>query len=425
MPKLMIIAGENSGMFYPIDQANLIIGRSTEVIISLQDPRASRKHAAISKIDNEFYLEDLQSQNGTFLNGQIIKQRCKLKDKDNIRVGNTWFTFSIEENIADTGNCFHGYQILEKILEDTTGKIFIAEQKSLQRNVLLWIMDVLGSSQEQSSTHNIFIENISKIAHLFHPNIMMLLDFAILEHLCLCSFEEVDFHSHVHNYVEKNAPISIEKILHLAIQAASALEYAHANNIFHLHLTSKNILILPQQQDRIVLTELGVSLFLNATGLLNTKNILGTWEYIAPEQIIPGSKIDQRTDIYAYGCFLYHLLTGMPPFSTDSPSGLSKSHLEDAPAPLLGKRADIPESFANLVHICLAKKIEERFSSFSEIKLELLNIQKKLAQKKATSTIPVSRTSITLKKWWFIFPILAILLGILGFFSLPLFSNFF
>ncbi len=426
MPKLTIIAGENSGTSYSFD-VETTLGRSTEASITLQDLRASRKHARVVRIEHDFYVEDLQSQNGTFLNGQKVKQRCKLVDKDNIRIGNTYLSFSLKDDAIGTGAYFCGYQIAQKLIEDATGTIFLAEQKSLQRNVLLWVFPLSRhDAGSLTPAHQTFIEQISQISNFFHPNLLMVLDFDITEQHCFCAFEQANIEANLRSCV-KNHPLPMPKILEIALQVASGLQYAHNHNMLHLHLTSKNILIQPDAQDRVIITELGVAKFLSSATigsglgghLTKTTGILGVSEYIAPEQIHGETLPGVGTDIYSFGCLLYHLLTGNPPFVADKPSDLAQMHLDHNPVPILDYRPDAHPDLVKLVERCLEKNIIDRYSSFQEITIALQEIQKQIQLQQSIASQKTDSAATTLIRWWILGPIMAALLGALTFFATP------
>lgn len=318
MAKVTIIEGENKGNTYSFDDEEVVMGRSTETTFPIKDLRSSRKHARIYKIENYFYLEDLQSQNGTFLNGKKI-QKSRLSDQDTIRIGSTSISFTALESL-EKESIFCGYRVIDKLREDESGIMYLAEQVSLKRDVLLWVFPFGMAGSEENSIINaqkIFIAQISSLSKLFHRNILMLMDFSMSNQYWYCSFEKVDLNYSIRNYLKKNHPLDISKILDIAIQVASGMDYAHSNGVFHSHLTSKNILLQPGNEERAVITEFGVSRFLSESTISDASKstgIFATSEYIAPEQITPKESTPTKIDIYSYGCFLYHILAGVLPF---------------------------------------------------------------------------------------------------------------
>lgn len=428
MSKLTITIGENKGKSHTFD-TEAVMGRSPDVQLVLNDLHSSRKHARVVKINGEFFLEDMGSQNGTFLNGHRIKEPEKIKNNDRIRIGSTWINFITEEESLVPGEYFLTYKIIKEVAQETSGNIYLAEQSALQKNVLLWVLPQESFKDQASQAEENFFKQISTVASLFHPNIMLLMDFAVTSQYFYCAFEEVDFTSNIKNYLKEHHPLSSEEVLEIALQVAQGLSYAHGQNICHLHLSSKNVLIQHGHKTRVVLTELGVSQFLSdtPTGAANTTtSFLGTSEYISPEQISGKVSNGIAADIYSYGCLLYHLLSGVPPFEANNMTELAMMHVEQQPRPLNEIRKDISPELVNLIQRCMQKDQANRYAAFEEIIKELRRLQqqqdflKMLQSDVGRALIEKTLGKTTLKKWWFILPLLAILLGCLTFFLLPL-----
>ncbi|HPY74639.1 MAG: protein kinase [Planctomycetes bacterium] len=420
MPNLSIIEGKNKGALFPFSKEEIFLGRATDVDISLKDLRSSRRHARIFQKGLDYYIEDIHSQNGTYLNGKKIQAPCKLQNKDQIRIGNTILVFSLELASLAKGNYFYGYQIQEKLLEDNTGAIYWAEQSSLKRDVLLWILPIFNIekvSQPMKQMQELFLQQISYIANLFHRNLHMLIDFAITDQYFYCSFEKVDLEATIRKYIEDNSPIRLEKAVSIAMEIASGMAYAHDNKTLHLHLTSHNILVQPSQRDRVVLREFGVARFISEatiSDVTKSTGILGVTEYISPEQITEKESVRPETDIYSYGCLLYHLFTGHLPFEANSSVALAKMHVSDKPLPITQYRENISSRLVKLVEKCMEKEVKKRFTSFHEI-LEIL-------QEITTENSFESSDFLKLKAkrktpWlaWIFFPMISAILSILFF----------
>lgn len=428
MAKLTITQGENKGASCTLEN-EAFMGRSPDTTLVIKDLRASRKHARVVKIANDYYLEDMNSQNGTLLNGHRITTQVKLKNKDSIRIGNTWINFILDDESLSPGGTFLNYTILEEISQEETGNLYLATQASLERNVILWALPVEAITYQADQAEQNFFQRISTVASLFHRNIMMLMDFAVTSRYYYCAFEEVDFRSNIRNYLkDKNTP-SLEEVLDIAIQIAGGMSYAHKQKVLHLHLTSKNVLIQTGAYRRVVLTEFGVSRFLSemTTSNYHTRSgILGVSEYIAPEQISGEIPETPATDIYSYGCLLYQLLSGMPPFSATDAATLVRLHTEESPPPLKEIRRDIPDTIAMMVHSCMEKNPANRYPSFDLILKQLQAFQREQEFLKAvhgsggTAVLKKYIGEKILHRWWYLFCTLAFLLGTLVFFLLPL-----
>lgn len=430
MAKLTITQGENKGISLEIEEV-VIMGRSPETNLVIKDLRASRKHARVVKMGDECHLEDMNSQNGTLLNGQRISGQVKLKNKDNIRIGNTWITFSVDEESLSAGGTFLNYTILNEIAKEESGNFYLAAQAALERNVIIWALPVQTITYQAEQARENFFKRISTVASLFHRNIMMLMDFAVTGQYYYCAFEEVDFGSNIRNYLKNNPLPSLAEAMDIAIQIAKGMTYAHKQNVLHLHLTSKNVLIQTGAYRRVVLTEFGVSRFLSemtssSGGGHTTTGILGISEYIAPEQISGAVPESAATDIYSYGCLLYHLFGGKPPFPTTDASRLVRFHAEEKPVSLREVRREVPEAIDRLVQSCMEKDPADRYPSFDAILQQLQTFQAEQDFAKIVHS-PEGRNMLkkylgekTLLHWWLILPLVAAITGILVFFGLPL-----
>lgn len=427
MARLTIITGEGAGSNFDFKE-NIILGRSPDVNCVLKDLRASRKHSQILAIDDEFYLEDLQSNNGTFLNGRRIKNREKLKNGDNVRIGATWITFVEDEVSLKEGGIFYNYEIIREIHQAESGSFYLAKQVSLSRNVLLWVVTNKAIAKRNNrlaaKIEESFLAQTKEIANLFHRNILMLLDFAATAKHLFCAFECVDLEETVAKYVKKNIDIPIRDVIKISKEVTRGLLYAHSQGILHLHLSDKNIIIEPLQRDRVVLTEFGVSRFLSesTTKVENdgeTTCLLEVSKYIAPEQLPGGGEKNESTDVYALGCMLYHLLAGEPPFEGNNLNLLAKQHAHHTLVPVEKKRLDTPPDLAHTIDQCLQKESEERCSLESVLK-SLEKVEMDLALQEAfQSKEKLVRKYLgekALLRWWFFSPVISFFALVIIFF---------
>lgn len=475
MPTLILVDAEKNiaiGSPYEIGES-LTIGRASNppthgVDIPLQDPRISRPHMRILQMnDGRYCMEDLGSANGTLLNGQKLepKRAYLINHQDRIFLGKFFYFIFLNPPIAsqeDIANSlgsapdtstengpFPGYEI-DKIVEDLNGcQLISAKQKSLDRSVLLWVFplsNVENTKANVNFTQDIFIERISKTAQLFHPNLMMLLDFSVSDQYCFCAFENVDCKkdliSYIKTYQDTHQFIPITKVLDFGMQLASGLHYTHQHQIYHLDLSARNILVHPGTKERLIISEFGVSSFIEATAHLRVSALIReNGQYLAPEYI--QNVIDQKQksqqnlppsalvaqDIYAYGCLMYCVLTNEPPFYSNNLRDLYQMHLSTIPTPLSEKRPEIPAKLATLVHRCLDKNPQNRYQNFEQIMQELANISQEVGTTKqepiqpTTEPTPATVPPKTLMRWWVVMPLLAIVLGILSFFAMPLLLN--
>ena len=145
--------------------------------------------------------------------------------------------------------------------------------------------------------------------------------------------------------VREHGPLPADRACDYIRQAALGLQHAFEQGRVHRDLKPHNLMRTPD--GRVKILDFGLALFASevaeAAGLTSTGMVLGTVDYIAPEQADNAHQADIRSDIYSLGCTLYHLLAGQPPFPTGTPIQKMMAHVEKKPQPLTELRLDLPE----------------------------------------------------------------------------------
>src|SRR5262249_6621827 len=148
--------------------------------------------------------------------------------------------------------------------------------------------------------------------------------------------------------------VPVDRVRELGAQVADALAAAHRRGVVHRDIKPANLFLL-EEGGRAKICDFGIARLADATKITTTGSSAGTPVYMAPEQI-QGGQADQRTDLYAFGCVLYELLTGSPWVDTDSNLGaILYQHLNQTPAPPRSVRAEVPGDLDALVVELLAK----------------------------------------------------------------------
>jgi serine/threonine protein kinase len=173
--------------------------------------------------------------------------------------------------------------------------------------------------------------------------------------------------------VSEEGPLSMARAARLLAEVAAGLEHAHAVGLIHRDLKPSNILITPRDHAKVL--DLGLAMTHGETGdalvVGGQGYILGTMDYIAPEQTVDPLAVDARSDVYSLGCTLYYVLTGQPPF----PGGTAKEkimrHRNDTPTPLAELVPELPAGFVALVERMMAKDPVNRPPSAQAVETEL------------------------------------------------------
>ena len=276
--------------------------------------------------------------------------------------------------------------------------VFIGTHTTLHRAVAIKFLK--GDLQEDPDLRERFAREARVIAMLRHPNIVQVFDFDTYESQPYLVMEYVpgtSLSTYLRELHKHNGRLDINQINKLLGKVASALKYAHDNEVIHRDVKPANILLTsrtnpieagkPLADDaEPILTDFGLVRFTQATSQTSTGVITGTPIYMSPEQA-RGDQVDTRTDVYSLGVTVYEMLAGRVPFDSDSTLNLLHKQIYDPPPPIEGISSDLQA----VMNRALAKNAEERFATpieFAEA------FQAAILGTTEASTIIVSNSSV-------------------------------
>jgi CheY-like chemotaxis protein len=268
------------------------------------------------------------------------------------------------------------YEILDKLGAGGMGTVFKARHRRMKRVVAL---KVLSRQMAQSGTFaDRFQREVETIARLSHPNIVMAYDADECDVGPFLVMEFVDGRD-LASEVERGGPLPVADAVDRILQAARGLEYAHGRGIVHRDIKPGNI--LRDVAGVVKVADLGLAR-LNATegpggqtSLTQAGAVVGTAEYMPPEQAIDSGLVDHRADIYSLGCTLYFLLAGKAPYQATSVLAMLLKHRE-APIPdLRGARPDVPPELEAVFRRMVAKMPLDRHETMTDVVKDLEQIQ--------------------------------------------------
>src|SRR3712207_6415861 len=238
--------------------------------------------------------------------------------------------------------------------------VYRARDRVLERRVALKIL------HEQYSDDPEYVERFRRearaIARLSHPNIVTVIDRGETDGCQFIVFEHVPGQN-LKQLLQARGPLPAAQALALAHQAARGLAAAHANGIVHLDVKPQNVLVDSDGGAKV--TDFGIARAGDG-GLTLTGTILGTGDYISPEQAA-GHPADERSDQYSLGVLLFELLTGKVPYTGDTSLVVASKHVND-PVPSVRERTpDVPPRVNELVRRAMAKRPEDRFPSMDAL----------------------------------------------------------
>ena len=264
-----------------------------------------------------------------------------------------------------------GYRDLQLIGRGGMADVYRATDLAHERDVAIKVMH--ESLAHDDPVYILRFEREAEIvARLRHKNIVELYDhgvtpdgarFMVMEHV-----EGTDLRT----YLQQETRLSIGRAQPLLEDLSRALDFAHEEGVIHRDLKPSNVLLdatgkRSDRTHRAVLGDFGIAKLLEAQSALTTTNLVGTIEYISPEQIRDSAVVDGRADVYSMGVLAYQLVTGVRPFEKNSPVALMLAHLHQPPVDPRSLCPELPSAAAGAILKALAKKPDDRFGSVGEM----------------------------------------------------------
>jgi serine/threonine protein kinase/DNA-directed RNA polymerase subunit RPC12/RpoP len=255
------------------------------------------------------------------------------------------------------------FKVLKCLGVGGMGEVWLAEQESLQRRVALKILSPDISNDE--SFINRFNQEVKIAGKLIHPHIVVAFQAGEQNGIRYLTCAYVDGMV-ASEYLETNGPMDEAEVLRIGRDIAKGLKYAWEKaHILHRDVKPDNIMI--SKDGTPMLMDMGISKnFDEDVSLTMTGEIIGTPNYISPEQAHAADDIDSRSDQYSLGATLYHLLTGMLPYNSTSAMGILAQHLQNPVPDARKSRPEISVACSKLLQKMMAKKPEGRYQSWDE-----------------------------------------------------------
>ena len=270
-----------------------------------------------------------------------------------------------------TGSTFAGrYQIIEELGKGGMGKVYRALDKKLNEEVALKLIKSEIASDKKTLER---FGNELKIARkIVHKNIGRMYELMEEKGTHYITMEYVPGQD-LKGLIRQSRQLTVGTTISIAKQVCEGLSEAHKLGTVHRDLKPSNIMIDKEGNARIM--DFGIARSLKAKGITGAGVMIGTPEYMSPEQV-EGKETDQRSDIYSLGIILYEMLTGRVPFEGDTPLSVAvKQKTETPPAPRK-LNAQIPEDLSRVILRCMEKDKTNRYQSVREVRSELNMIEK-------------------------------------------------
>lgn len=258
--------------------------------------------------------------------------------------------------------------------------VFAAHDNNLNKEVAIKILGPRPSSHRLLR----FQQEAKVIGKLSHPNIVTAIDFGVVDENFAYMVMDLVGDDSLEALIAQGEPLSVALSIEIFKQIATAMAHAHSHNVLHRDLKPGNVLLDDPNSDspRVKVADFGVAKVMGTPFIATTGNIfIGTPSYMSPEQF-RAQDVDQRSDIYSFGCLMFETLKGTVPFSGEVATELAEKHAQEKVPPLMVTSGgeEIPEQLQEIVQKCLAKNPDDRFGSFQEVREALAAITPEDAQ---------------------------------------------
>jgi serine/threonine protein kinase len=257
------------------------------------------------------------------------------------------------------------FQILKELGRGGMGIVFQAYDKQLKEQVAIKVLSPLMGTNTDALER--LKREVSAARRITHPNVIRIHDISDSEGLHFVSMEFFSG-STLKELLKRNGAYSISQGAQIALQICDGLESAHRQGVIHRDLKSQNIIVNDAGELKII--DFGLASCAHQEGMTATGLILGTPEYMAPEQV-SGKKVDERADIYSFGIILYEIFTGRVPFTGDTAIAIGFQQLREEPLRPSDINPKISADLERVILKALEKNLEERYGSVTEMRLEL------------------------------------------------------
>jgi serine/threonine-protein kinase len=262
------------------------------------------------------------------------------------------------------------YKLLNHIGTGGMGSVYLAEHQVMRHRVAIKLLP--SHLAAQTSYIERFHQEARAAAALAHPNIIRAFDVDQHEAFHYLVMEFVDG-TDIQAIVSRSGPLDYDTAASYTRQAAEGLAFAHRGGLIHRDIKPANLLV--NQEGVVKILDMGLARFTDDSQASLTKEydqkMIGTVDYLAPEQALDSHKVDGRADIYSLGCTLYFMLTGDAPFPQGTIPQRLMQHQSQEPTDIRKFRPDAPETLIAICSKMMAKSLHDRFQTGDEVALAL------------------------------------------------------
>ncbi|HJZ10502.1 MAG TPA: serine/threonine-protein kinase, partial [Acidobacteriota bacterium] len=274
------------------------------------------------------------------------------------------------------------YQVLAELGRGGMGIVYQAYDKQLKEQVAIKLLSPLLSTDNEALER--LTREVSLARRVTHPNVIRIHDIAEVNGLHYVSMEYFGG-TNLKEHLKRSGSLSLLNAYQILSQMCNGLEAAHSQGVVHRDLKSQNVMVGPSGQIKII--DFGLARSVHLEGMTATGLIMGTPEYMAPEQV-SGKHVDERADIYALGVILFEMLTGRVPFTGDSPIAVGFQQLKDPPPSPRSINPQVPEEVEKIILKALEKNPIHRYRNVDELRKDFEAALPRFAAVATASEVP-------------------------------------
>jgi serine/threonine-protein kinase len=301
-------------------------------------------------------------------------------------------TLEIPKEELATGVMFADrYQIIEELGRGGMGKVYKVLDKEIDVKVALKLIKPEIASDKKNIER--FRHELKTARDITHNNVCRMYDLNKEEGSYYITMEFVEGQD-LKGLIRQTGRLAVSTAINIAKQVCEGLTEAHRLGVIHRDLKPSNIMINKEGNARIM--DFGIARSLKTRGITGAGVIIGTPEYMSPEQV-EGREVDQRSDIYSLGIILYEMVTGQAPFKGDTPFIIGVKHKSEIPRDPKELNAQIPDDLNRVILKCMTKDKVKRYQSAKEVRSEFTRIEEGLltTDRVAPKKKPVTSKEIT------------------------------
>ncbi|MDQ1436094.1 MAG: eukaryotic-like serine/threonine-protein kinase [Actinomycetota bacterium] len=262
------------------------------------------------------------------------------------------------------------YEVQREIAQGGMAEVYLAHDQLLNRPVALKVL--FPEYAREPSFVERFRREAQAAANLNHPNIVAIYDWGQEDGTYFIVMEYVEGRA-LRDLIRSEGPLDANQAAEITAEIASALAFAHRNGVVHRDVKPGNVLLT--RSGTVKVTDFGIARAGASDGLTQTGSVMGTATYFSPEQA-QGLPVDGRSDVYALGVVLYEMVTGVAPFTGDSPVSVAYKHVREEVVVPSERNPDVPPGIEQIIVTALAKAPENRYQTADDMRSDVLRFRR-------------------------------------------------